>query len=259
MALQLSPPKDEKLPKSPLRIVVLNLRYTPTPRAASLEAGVELQRRLGGREAWRMEPLKTQTFQLAGGMGFQSMPTMEVQNAGWRLSSEDESSVATLSPESAGIETTKYGSWTEFWGRMEILLECLIGLVKPEAELRLGLRYVNRIDDPRVSAPEEWEKWIEPAVLGVVRHPIGRSAIASQQQLNLNVGDGIKATVGHGFFRDGDRLIYLIDFDTYREGTRPFDLAEVRNSAGHLHTVCLQLFQNMITAEMYDYLRGGRA
>src|SRR5439155_23174828 len=124
-----------------------------------------------------------------------------------------------------------------------------------------GLRYINRINEPRVENPQEWAEWIDPNIAGIARHQFALMTTAAQQQFNLTVGDGTKATIGHGFYRErlSERLTLLLDLDVYREGMSPFDPVGINSTLYSLHRVALQLFQGMITEPLYQYLRGSES
>ncbi|MHB8620226.1 MAG: hypothetical protein ACYDAG_11775, partial [Chloroflexota bacterium] len=67
-----------------------------------------------------------------------------------------------------------------------------------------------------------------------------------------------KATLRSGFVRDNasDQLVYILDVDAYRDGTREFEGAGILKTAEGLHRLALQLFQLVITPDLYAYLRG---
>lgn len=253
-------PSDERLPRAPLKVVAFEIRYSHSPNATDLQAGVDLQKRLGGRELWQLTQLQRQVVTFTAAVAGASPPTTESQGGGWRLTSADEYLAFSLTPESATLETTQYKSWNDFSIKILALLDSIAEVVRPQAELRLGLRYINRIDEPHVETSGDWQKWIDPDVVGIVRHPLGPFLAATQQQLNVNLGDGIKATIGHGFYREplSTHLTYVMDFDVYLEGTSRFETGEIVSSTVKLHQVSLQLFQSLITAEMYSFLQEPR-
>jgi uncharacterized protein (TIGR04255 family) len=235
------------------------VRYTTSPAVADVSAGIDLQTRLGGpHSGWRLERTAQQLITFAAVAGVSPTQTTQVQSAGWRVISDDEAWTFTLAADSASLETTRYEGWDTFSFRSGMLLGSLADVVKPELQLRVGLRYINRVNEPRVDTAQEWAEWIDPNIAGIARHQFAPMATAAQQQLNLTLGDGIKATIGHGFYREplSERLTYLLDFDVYREGTSPFDRVSINSALYNLHRVALQLFQGMITDRLYQYLRG---
>jgi len=251
-------PKDELLPRSPLRLVGFQLRHTPTETVQELSVGLAAQQRLGGQAIWRLEPIQSQTLSVRGGLGQPGLSqSIQVQPTGWRLTAEDSTATVAISADSVGLEATSYPGWPVFRQAIDALIRLCAEVTHPAAELRLGLRYINRLEDPAVTTPTDWRRWIDSRVLGLLLHQISDGILAAQEQLDVRLDDGSRATIQHGFLRDqaSGRWAYLMDFDTYREGARPFDAQAVRTAVENLHRQVLQLFQSMITPELYEYLR----
>ncbi len=257
MALNLPEPRGERLERSPLKLVICQVRYSKSPAASKLRAARTIQEALGGRSAWRLNQIENQSIEIVGSEAGDRPATALSSQAGWRLTLEPAGWTVTLLPDSVAIETTRYDNWRDFSTRFGVLLGAVKKAVNPEAAGRLGLRYVDRIEDPRVSSPAEWEPWLQPEVLGITRHTgLGGGVVAAQQQVEIVAGDGLKATIRHGFLRDeeSDNVPYLMDFDTYREGVSEFDVASIQADVGGLHRLAIQLFQSMITDPLYQYL-----
>jgi uncharacterized protein (TIGR04255 family) len=182
---------------------------------------------------------------------------VDVSSSGWRLVAEGGGAVATLLPDSISLEVTAYRGWPIFGRRVIGLLETIAEALHPQAETRLALRYINRIEQPTVETPKEWAGLIDSNVLGVINHPVGQGLTAAQQQLQVRIAEETKATVQHGFLSDPvtNRLTYLLDFDVFREGARALDLSDATAAVERLHRTVLQLFQSFITPKLYDFLK----
>lgn len=259
--LYLPDPQTERLARSPLKLVVCQVRFPETLAAAETRVGLALQEALGGRAQWRLESVKPPTIAISAsiGGGVPSAQAAEISGSGWRLLSPDGQWTVTLMPGSVAIETTRYQSWDDFLSRLTGLLNAVQNILHPEAEERLGLRYINRIEDPRVDSPVDWQRWIRVELLGLINHPhLGPGVVAAQQQVALDAGDGVKATVRQGFARDDGlgSFPYILDIDTYRDEVRPFDPEGIQGAVVRLKRLTLGLFQNVITTDLYDYLRG---
>ena len=258
VAVKLPEPRDELLARSPLRLVAFQVRHSGSAASGELRVGTQLRESLGGETTWRLEPFGMQaTFQFAAGVDQQS--NAESRVSGWRLTSVDGKSTVSVMPDSVGYETTAYPGWQAFSGVVDVLVRQVAELLHPEAELRLGLRYINRIDSVAVASPAEWKRWIDERFIGLVDHPIGHGLLTAQQQLTFDSGMGAQALIQHGFFPDPatSRQTYVMDFDVYRTDVRAFDAVAVIDATSKLHGIVLQLFQSMITADLYDFLRSG--
>ncbi len=249
----LNEPTDEFLVRAPLQLVAFQARFSAPSKPFDIGAGLELQKLLGGEAAWRLEPIST---------GFKiSMPGLqipELQSGGWRLVDERGAVSIALQADSIGVETNTYLGWPTFFPILTRLVRGFAELLAPQAETRLGLRYINRITHPDVSKAEDWRRWIHRDLVAVLDHPIGVYVAAAQQQLDVHGNFGIRASINHGFFRDlnAGRQTYLLDIDTFREGVRSFDPNNIMATLVTLHHFVLQLFQSSITPELYTYLKG---
>ncbi|MGC1759000.1 MAG: TIGR04255 family protein, partial [Candidatus Cybelea sp.] len=204
-------------------------------------------------KADRIQTLTVNVNPLLGAAESAASPT------GWRLQSED-GWVIAISDDALSLETTRYSSWAyDFRRRLEAALSALNEIVAPEAESRLGLRFVDIITTPTVRSPGEWRGRISDWLLAPALHSnIGSALTATQQQLSLDLHDGSRAVLRHGTFMDAARdgaYTYLLDCDIFRERLLPFDLADIQNTADRFHLNALSLFQAMITPEFRDELR----
>ena len=255
--LALAKPRDEALARSPLRLVVFQIRFTPVETARDLRSGMSIQEGLGGADVWRLEPVQTQSFSVSTGPEGAPASAFDVSPNGWRLIAEEGGAAITLLPDSVNLETTAYPGWPTFRKIVDAILQTTAEVLRPEAEVRLALRYINRIDQPAIQTPQDWAGLIDANVLGVLSHKLGPSITAAQQQLQVKVGESEKATVQHGFIRDpvSNRLTYLMDFDTYRDGARPFTQESASQAIDSLHTAVLQIFQSFMTERLYEFLK----
>jgi uncharacterized protein (TIGR04255 family) len=188
------------------------------------------------------------------------LPTAtQTQRKGWRLRSSDGAWTISLMPEFFSLETTAYTTWSEdFHPRLAELLDAVTRSVDPATQQRIGLRYVDRIVDPAVRAPQEWEGYIAPEFLGPLLHPrIGPAALATQQQIDIEVGDEVRSSIRHGYFADPTRanaLTYLLDFDVYRETISAFDPEDIVGVLDAFNLLSLQLFQQAVTMRLLEHL-----
>lgn len=260
MPLHLPPPDTRPLLRSPLAVTVCQIRYEEVPSVSDTRIMLAIQKELGGRTGPYPVGRKQQTQPItiqAGPTGPQ--PILAAQQTGWRLASRDERWIVSLMPQHASLETTAYTSWEgEFRTRLSTLIDAVAQHIAPEVEQRLGLRYINRITDPEVTTPPGWRDFIAPEFLGAILHPhLGQAITVTQQQIDLEVAEGVHCTVRHGCFSDGDRpdrLTYLLDFDIYREGLQSFDPTGLKEAADMFNTWALQLFQQAVTPRMRDFL-----
>jgi uncharacterized protein (TIGR04255 family) len=260
MPLDLPAPDEALLPRSPLVLVVCQIRFEDMPAVSDARVVLKVQEALGGRtgEYPKVEKNISQVVNVPVIEGHVQAAVPQ-QQTGWRLSSAAGERTIYLMPDSISLETTAYPGWEDFRSRLTRLVDAVCEYIDPALEQRLGLRYVNRITEPVVSHPREWRDYITPELLGPILHKrLGPAIQASQQQLDFDVTGEMQCSVRHGFFSDAARSgapAYLLDFDVYRQGARAFDRADILETVEQFHRLVLQLFQQSITPRMHDLLR----
>jgi uncharacterized protein (TIGR04255 family) len=263
MPFDLSPPVEKKVADSPLALVVCQVRFEELVGDVASRQLLGVYRDLGAETG--PYPLVDQSFNQTlnvqvGDTGVQSVGPQS--QSGWRLSSRDGSWNVYLMPSHLTLETTAYTAWRgDFRERFEALLTAVVKRAEPQLEQRLGLRYVNRITKPSVREPAEWRGYIADEMLGPILHAgFGVGITATQQQLDLDAGGGVRCILRHGFFADQARSgapTYLLDLDVYRKETRGFDQAHVLDSLDGFNNLALQLFQASVTPRMLEVLNAG--
>lgn len=255
MPLNLPEPSPAPLARSPLALVVCQVRYAAPAVSAGQVANFATDQRQRGHSYPKSDQIRNLTINVN--------PLGPVESAssatGWRLQTEDGTWIVSIGSEAVALETTRYGSWADdFRTRLSAILEGVVAIIAPEAEIRLGLRFVDVISRPNVAAPAEWRGRIADWLLGPLLHEqVGAVISNAQQQLTLDLGDGVRVLLRHGAYPDAARngsYTYLLDTDVYREQLRPFDAPDILAAADAFHTTALALFQAMITRAFYEEL-----
>jgi uncharacterized protein (TIGR04255 family) len=177
--------------------------------------------------------------------------------SGWQLKSADENWEVELMPDHLGLETKAYSTWRDFRTRFAAALTALAEIVSPTLEHRIGLRYIDRVQEPEIALPDGWTPYIAAELLGSVAHPtLGGAILAQQQQVMIDLGDDARCRFAHGFLRaDNERLHYFLDYDMHREGARAFEPDGIIDKLDEFNTDALKLFQASVTAALLERLR----
>jgi uncharacterized protein (TIGR04255 family) len=258
MPLKLPEPDQSRLPRSPLDLVVCQLRFEAQPQVGDAALALAVQTALGGETRYpRLEQVQAQAFNVVLGPGVAPAMGQAPAGTGWRLQSPDSRWSVSLMPNHVSLETTDYTVWDDFRDRMLELVDAAADHIAPGIEQRLGLRYIDRISEVQARTPRDWEPYLVPELLGLIRHDtLGTAVTAARQQLLLDLGEGFSCTFTHGLLpEDGERLNYLLDYDLSREGGRPFDPGGVRAALEVLHTDALKLFHASVTDELIGVFR----
>lgn len=261
MPLNLPAPDKTQLARSPLALVVCQVRFEDILAVSEGKTVLALYDALGGRQGFYRKPERL----YGQGLNIQLSPVGPATSTrppeqGWRFTSHDGRWVVSLMPGYLTLETSAYSTWDqEFRPRLANLIEATAKHVEPDTEQRLGLRYLDRLVEPAVTSPQGWNGYITPELLGAILHErIGSGVTAAEQQIVLDVDDDTKCGLRHGFFADPARdqaLTYVLDFDVYREGVRAFDPTDILATADQFNTVALQLFQEAVTPELRRLLK----
>lgn len=258
--LSLPEPDTSRLTRSPLELVVCQIRHERKLVVAEGHTALAVHEMLGGA-AGRYPNLDEVTgaeLNLVVGPG--TTPNVsETKTSGWRFASADGTWTVTLMPDHFALETTAYTSWSEdFQPRLAEVAEAVAQHVAPTFERRIGLRYIDRITELGLRSVAAWEPYLRSELLGMALHPeLGPGVRQSQQHLLIEIDEDIVAGLRHGPVVDPgkEEVDYQLDFDISRQGSRPFDPAVIKTIADRFNIVALQLFQASVTDELLEALR----
>lgn len=238
--LELPAPDPVVFERSPLSLVVCQLRFEHLGEVEPHQASL---RELLGDAYPLSQRLQATELQVGAG-GAQAA----VAN-GLRFASIEGDWTFTLMPDFASLETTAYTDWEDFESRLKHVLEALVGAARPRVETRLGLRYVNQLELESVKAPSDWTQYLQPAVVAdlSVDAPLSASLLTLHQMMQLDIGDGARLTFRHGLpveaTGNGAALVYLLDFDCFRQQERPLEIEGILSEADRFNTTITSLFQ----------------
>lgn len=259
MGLNLPDPDTARLPRSPLELVICQVRFAQQAGAADANLALAFHERLGGSSGSypQLAGIEGQELVVSGGPGGLQQAENRA-SAGWRFSSEAGDWVVSLMPDHVSLETTSYTTWKDdFQPRLREVIETAAATLEPVIEQRLGLRYVDRIEELKLSSIAEWRAYIAPELLGPIMHPsLGPEITAIGQQFQLRVDEQLRAAVRHGPVSDGEsgNVDYLLDYDVFRQGGRPFDVAGLIGATDQLNLCAHQLFRASVTDDLFEFL-----
>lgn len=257
--LELPEPSTERLARSPLELVVCQVRHERNLAVADAKRALAVHGGLGGKYPGIDEATGV-ALNITGGPA--GVSTATDQQHGWNFRSTDGAWTVVLMPDFFALETRAYTDWDDFSARLDELVRLVEQALEPSLEQRLGLRFIDRITDPRIASPKEWEGWIDDHLLGPVLHGAFGPAIKSiQQVLQLDGGDDMEVLLRHGCLLEGaaddQAWHYLLDHDCSRSRGREFSPDAIREGVEHLHLLALRVFQAAVTPKLFDHLRGG--
>jgi uncharacterized protein (TIGR04255 family) len=252
------------LARSPLAVVVFQVRFEQNLTVSDGDTGIAIHERLGGRDGAyprieTQQQVATQVEISSAGLTQLLPPALPVR--GWRMLSVDGAWVVSLMPNSVSLETSSYTTWTgDFQDRIRLILEATAQHVDPRIEERVGLRYVNRVIMPEASQPGDLVGAVSEGLLGPLADDFWMPAVVGyQQQVDLDVDGEVRCLLRHGLLTEdgGTTGGYLLDLDVYRQQPQRFDVENIVSLADRLNTAALALFQRSLTDDYLDRLREG--
>jgi uncharacterized protein (TIGR04255 family) len=251
--LELPDPDRSQLANSPLDLVVCQIRFDQRSNVSTPKIGFGFQKALteSPENPWKVEPIEgppplniTITAE-----GTQQLSTGDLQR-GWRFTSSGGAYSLVLMSDSLAVETRRYTRWSDFREMIERAIGCLTDQVAPEIELRVGLRYVDRLKDASINRPAGWAAKLQPALHGLVGHKqLGAAVLNQQQQIILSLEGAGECRFAHGTLPTDHGLEYVLDYDLYRQDVRPFDREAVMAVLDLFNTEALKLFQASVTPD----------
>lgn len=252
MTAILPEPDRSPLENPPIVLAVCQVRTGPNPRVSD-EVVRDIYQELGGASGRvpRLHPPSSQAISQGAGA------SIVVEQHAWRLTSDDGAWTIGINPDSVALETIRYSTWegeAGFFSLLSSMLDAVSTHLRPAAEARLGLRYINQITQPEISSTHEWRPFIDGRFLGpAVDESIGPGIEGQDFRVLLNLGDGMKCQLRHGSFLDANRpglMTYLIDSDCYREAATVWSADSIKAAAAHANTAALAIFQSIATDEL---------
>jgi uncharacterized protein (TIGR04255 family) len=258
------PAPDRRLLARPaLPLVVCQVRFDEQPNIGSGKVGRDVYRALGGEAGGypNFSQLRAERVTVTPA-ALPAEPVQRDAQRGWRYGSASEGDrILALLPDSLALETNHFPGWEAMGQSFREALAAVSQVIAPTAEERLGLRFINVLQAPDVTELGDWKNYVRPEALGLVGHEVvGAGVLASQQQVLLQLEEGLKCTVRLGPIRqDSGELTFLLDLDAFREASRPFDAETIAATAHMLNSVSVSLFQQLVTPKMLELLGQGES
>jgi uncharacterized protein (TIGR04255 family) len=254
----LGDPRTDRLKRSPLSLVVCQVRHERTEGAGNPDTALAVHQAIKD-DMPILEEQTSQELTVAGGLSGLQASTMPTSR-GWKMRADDQAWTSVLNSDSFSLETTKYQDWSDFAPRFASLTQSVAEHVAPVLEARVGLRFIDRISHPDVHQAPDWRGWLNPALLGPIEDPdLGAAVIGTQNVLQLEFEHDQKVGLRFGSaVEEGSTggAIFLLDTDCYVQRAVRFDVDGLLGVVESLHVLALQIFQWAIDERLYSYLKG---
>lgn len=225
----------EHLPGAPLKRVVAQVRFAPV---YAIEQRVKLagfQAALGDRYVAKRPAPRPPI--IAGRTMTPQLPSPDSETI-WRFEAAEEGDCAvSLASTSLALEAARYRDFDDFAAELSRVVRALHEAFEPQVEVRLGLRYVNRIEDKRLQK-QGIAFFLEEQLATPVGGDLGNDLAGSLAELRFRERGGILA-IRHGLIEPGH---YLLDFDRFSAEERDFAPKSIVQRIKRFHDLIERLF-----------------
>jgi uncharacterized protein (TIGR04255 family) len=193
---------------------------------------------------------------------FQQPPTGEVI---WRLEDSDRQWQVTIGSTFVGLDTSAYISRADFCARFTEVVNAIAANVNPPSVERLGIRYIDRIDDPEQI--NHLASLVRPELLGGIGVPLDSSA-----RLEHSVSQSVFALDDHHLLVKWavlpanqtpdpivpavDRVSWILDVDCITQEVFSFDPDAILAKVGSFAEEVYKFFRWAVTEDLIESAGG---
>jgi uncharacterized protein (TIGR04255 family) len=250
MPIKLPRRRLDHLDRAPLKLAILQVRYRPLLAAEQTDNVAAFGQALGEEYEFTNRQVAQTLRVYVGDTGMEPPPPLPSDTI-WRFTHKEHEWVVALSATSLALEASSYWDFDHFSQVYQAVLDAFSTVFTPTAQTRLGMRYINEIEDSRLSDLSSLEHFVNRDLLRPVGSVLGYDLISSLADLRFRESDGTLA-IRHGLVRPET---YLLDFDFYREDERPFSTQDVIDTTRGYHSVIESLFVWCLKKDYLDELR----
>lgn len=225
-------PAEVPLPNAPLERVISQVRFSSILKIEQRDFITAFQDGIRGQYP-TLEHDRTQLLEL----GPDGMVPKEASTR-WRFIDVSGEWTVSLAPDFVALETTRYTSRADFFRRFAEVLEQVHAHFKPGLVERIGVRYIDRIENDGLA---EIATLVRSELAGVLQTPFRAAAVHALSENIFEVNDarllarwGIlraNRTVDPAAIEPIEEPSWLLDLDMFKVGKQPFDPAAIVTEA----------------------------
>lgn len=244
------PPSEVPLTNAPLVRVIAQLRFPEILSVAQRDFVAPFQ------EAIRSNYPVLRQEQTPGVLLGPAVFAPATPQMAWRFGAADGHWRVSLTPEFLALETTKYVSRSDFFGRLKAVATALDDHIKPAQVDRLGVRYIDRITG---AAVDDIARLVRAEVRGITGTIAATHAAHALSESMFEVEDArvlarwgflpAGATVDPAAMEPATEKSWLLDLDMFSASPMPFVVDEVVERAQHYAERIYTVFRWAVTDE----------
>lgn len=183
--------------------------------------------------------------------------TSQVEH-GWVLASSDRRTSVTLLPSMVAVQTSAYERYSTSLGApLRLAVQLFVDATGASLVQRIGLRYINRLQDNAAHEPDFWRDHVRAPFAGPLTGDLAPIVEMMHQQVLLRLEPTAAARINSGVFREEGadaRWSFLIDLDVFREQAFSFDPDLCEGLARQLNRTAFPLFCQVLSDKYLDSL-----
>lgn len=242
-----------QLGRTHMEAAIAEVRFVPALGKDSLpeKTAIAVWKGLGGRKVFPVYERHTMNSinLVVTPHGADSAPA-QVQH-GWVLATADRRTAVTLLPSTVVVQTMEYGRFSTGLGiRLRQALRLFVESTGDQMVQRIGLRYINRLQDPDASSAVFWHDHVRAPFVGPLVGDLAPLVEATHQQAHLRLDETAAARVQTGVFREQgpvEKYSFLVDLDVFREEAFPFEDDLCANMTRQLNRTAFALFCQVLS------------
>jgi uncharacterized protein (TIGR04255 family) len=255
-------PEEQRLANSPLVRVVAQARFSGVLKIDSKE-GVAPFQELVRAQYPLLEQMTSHAIQFeVAGIAPNFRP---VASNVWRFSDASRTFIISLASDAISLETRNYPGRKEFMGRCRQMLHWVEEAFEPSLALRVGIRYLNRIDGDAI---RHLADWIRPNLIGVALPDYREHVTQAISEANIRVDEGEmllrwgilpkNTTIDPGLLEPLETASWLLDIDAFSRDQRPFGADELAVAFQGLSERVYAVFCWVMTKKGLTHFRASR-
>jgi uncharacterized protein (TIGR04255 family) len=228
----------DHLDDAPLKVALVQIRYLPVHAVEKPERVADFEALLP--DSYVAQPRQiSQGFSFQIGGGLEGAPLPIPPETMWPFRDEERGWALSLSSSSIGLESIeRYQHFPDFLSELEVVLAALAQTFSPKLRTRIGLRYVNQIEDSDLLQGGGLKRFLNPDLISPIGGAFGDGLVAGLSEMRFAEQDGT-FVVRHGLVTP---TTYLLDFDYFHEEEVGFDVGETKSRVSRFHDLIERVF-----------------
>ena len=254
-----SPPTEVSLSQAPLIRVLVQIKFPQILNILKPEAVAPFQE-LIRKNYPLMQSQLLHTILIPGPDGNPAISNVQV----WRFEDKSHHWRGSLATDFLALETTRYTSRTDFISRIAELIDALHATFNPQITQRIGLRYIDRLQD---KAFHSINALIKPDFLGPTEadyqaaaiHMLTQALFATEEGAHVNARWGklpAGATLDPNAIEPINEPSWVMDFDMFMEAEQGFSAAELTPLLESFAERLYAVFRFMVTDQFLEFYGG---